>query len=185
MSFFENFIDEGTNHLIVHHPLPNDGLKYGTVAKKIKTDVRENLYFFKANRQIRRFRGETNYVNPPENHLFEMKDCDVLHNHPNGSSFSIADVEAIVRYNALSLTVVSPENSYSVERPETGWNIDFSEPLIGAYMEEAVSTTETFLRKLEAQGEIFSSEKGQLENHYIRSIFFQLLNIGYEKKVEI
>ena len=71
--------------------------------KKIEAEVKqkliaenkiEHLYFYKNGKQIARFEGESDYVNPSEQQLIRMKDCEVLHNHLEGSSFSVQDIAA-------------------------------------------------------------------------------------------
>jgi hypothetical protein len=112
--------------LKIHPKLSNDGLSQAEVKKKLLTEDKiEHLYFFKNGKQIARFEGESNYVNPAENQLIKMKDCEVLHNHLEGTSFSVEDVVAIISYDAQSLEVVSDGYVYSVFRPKKGWGFEF------------------------------------------------------------
>lgn len=102
MSFID---DENINILKIHPQLSNDNLSETEVLQKLQNTPKEHLYFFKNGQQLARFEGESNYINPPEAQLIRMKDCVVLHNHPNNQSFSMEDMNAIIKFNAQKLIV--------------------------------------------------------------------------------
>lgn len=119
-----------------------------------------------------------------------MKDCNVLHNHLEGSSFSLEDISAIITHNAKQLTVYSRDYIYVVKRPEVGWGFEFGVDENGfvisdaetlALFEEAKSTIDDMLFKALKRGEINHNQKELEENHYIWSIFFKSKNIYYER----
>lgn len=178
------FIDENEAEvLIIHHPLPRNGWNVSAAQQQIQHDLQENLLFYKNNRQLLRFRGETNYVNPPEECLLRMKDCVVIHNHPGGASFSKEDITAVIRYNARQLIVVSPNGTtYVVMRPIGGWNIDFKDENVQGIYEESETIAEDVLNKMVANNDIKLYEKDNKRMHYIWSAFFQLNQIRYVKR---
>ncbi|MCU0353064.1 MAG: hypothetical protein MUD08_04880 [Cytophagales bacterium] len=177
--FAEGFIDEEASQMAVHRPLRSDGKTFEQAAASIRNSRVEHLYFFRDDKQIARFRGTSNYVNPPEEALLRMKDCVVLHNHPQGTSFSQADVKAVVRYDAAKLIVVSPKYVYTLVRPKNGWGIKFEDTTTQDVLEEAIASAQDILRKEEAKGMIFSSEKFLKENDYVWQVFFSHFHIPY------
>ena len=65
-----------------------------------------------------------------------MKNRMVIHNHPNGCSFSIDDIQNIIRFDAFIFHVITEDSIYTVKRPESGWKIsvDFKkEPIPSRY----------------------------------------------------
>lgn len=165
----------------MHQPLAKNKWGLAEAQQRIRNDTRENVIFYKNGRQLLRFRGETNYVNPPEECLLRMRDCVVVHNHPKSISFSLQDIKAIIQHDAYRLIVVSPLHEYRLTRPAAGWPIDFNLESTYEFLEECISLSQDSLRKQETTGEIFSSEKQLLENHYIWSLFFNRFEIQYEK----
>jgi hypothetical protein len=106
-----------------HSILLPDGLNQIKVLEKLRKERdRELLYFFKGKRQIARFEGEANCVNPGNNSLL-MKDCAVMHNHLQGSSFSVEDVAIGITFDAVELWVISGQHTFLMKRPSRGWGI--------------------------------------------------------------
>ncbi|MCU0352355.1 MAG: hypothetical protein MUD08_01240 [Cytophagales bacterium] len=176
----ENFSDN-THRLKTHRLLKDDGRTLEEAVAFIRNSPVEQVYFFKDGSQVARFKGEKTYVNPSEASLVRMKDAIVLHNHPGGTSFSVEDVKAAVTHDAAQLIVVTSDATYNLIRPRDGWNIDFDIKNTQDIFEEALSLAQDKLRKQEARGEIFSSEKDLLLNHYLWEAFFTHFGIRYEK----
>lgn len=81
--FSAGFIDENAGEVLNTHPLLKDeGLDEQQAIEALTNKQKESLYFFKNGKQIARFEGESNYINPTERQLIRMKDCTVIHNHP-------------------------------------------------------------------------------------------------------
>lgn len=176
--FKAGFIDENAGEILKIHPLlKDDGLNESQAIEAIRNKQKESLYFFKNGKQIARFEGEDNYVNPLEAQLIRMKDCTVIHNHPTSQSFSVEDIQAITRYDAKELIVSSPEYTYKVVRPESGWEDFLNDPIF----EEIKTQNEDNINKAIQRGELFYSDRFLLENHLLWASYFKLKNIQYER----
>lgn len=178
--FKAGFVDENAGDILKIHPLlKDDGLNQEQAIAAIKNKQKESLYFFKNGKQIARFEGESNYVNPTEAQLIRMKDCTVIHNHPTSQSFSVEDIQAITRYDAKELIVSSPYYAYKVVRPESGWE---KRLFTNNTLEESFSLAEDFLNKSVQRGEISYTQKLEDEMHEVWQLFFKLNNTYYERK---
>ena len=174
--------------------LENDGLSVAEVIEKLKSTIaQEFLYFFKNKRQIARFEGQTDNVSLSRNDMLLANNALVLHNHPLGTSFSIEDVANAVSYNVAEMQIVTTNVLYGLVRPHGKWPFSFellpdhtigSDSLTKAQFEEAQALADEMGRKSEVRGEISSSEKILLENHYLWTVFFHLKGITYaERKI--
>ena len=132
----------------------------------------ESLYIFKNGRQVRRFTGETYRITIENRYLLEMKDAFVVHNHPNGASFSNEDVQAICLYDAQELILVTRDFVYNIVRPDGGWDIDFDEETTQQRWEESSALAEDSAMKAISRNEINLHEKEGEIIHYIWASFF-------------
>ncbi|KEO75929.1 hypothetical protein [Anditalea andensis] len=166
-----------------HYPLPRDEVKSVREAiQKIRYENIEHLYVFKNGKQFRRYIGEESYVNLPLEYLFELKDTDVVHNHPTGNTFSIDDVYSAVNYNLKGLIVVTTQFIYSIKRPETGWDINFEDEFIQYIMNSCEKNAREMVEKHVTQFQIIHEEKEILFLHFLWVFFFNMFNIEYAKK---
>ena len=115
-----------------------------------------------------------------------MKDSIIVHNHPQGCSFSIEDIIGLVKYNAIESYLVTEKYVYHLTRPKEGWRIDVeSEEFIEKYNACKI-IAEGELNKLISSNNLTHNEKEIEIIHYIWLLFFtQLNNISYvRKKIE-
>ncbi len=167
----------------LHFPLPRDEVKSVEEAiKKIRYAEIEYLYVFKNGKQFRRYKGEESFVNIPVQFLFELKDAIVVHNHPLGSTFSLADVETAIHQNLKELIVVTEQNIYTIKRPKHTWGIEFENTEISELLKSCENLSRSMVEKLIAQSEIKSEDREAIILHYIWVFFFNLFNIEYAKK---
>ncbi|MDJ1485733.1 hypothetical protein QNI16_34955 [Cytophagaceae bacterium YF14B1] len=171
-------------YLNTHLPLfKDDANTVEKVISKIRYDTHENVYILKNGEQVWRFRGETDRVTIDNIYLVNMIDASIIHNHPGGFSFSKEDVEAIIRYNAKELILVTQEYIYSITRPKNGWNINFDDPQIDVLYNTCQFLARTALDK-KAHELLFNEREIKLI-HYIWDIFFRELGISYVQKKHI
>jgi hypothetical protein len=164
-----------------HPPLPRD--EANTIEKainKIQHEKVEHLYIFKNGKQLRRFIGETNQVIPQTKYLLELKDATVIHNHPQGTSFSLEDFQAILEFNAQKLILITPNYCFTVERPSSNWPITFDDSFFELF-NSCRLMAEGLLSKEIAKNEISNFDADVEKMHYIWSSFFTFLGIKYEK----
>jgi hypothetical protein len=166
----------------LHPPLPKDDAKtIDQAIQKVRFDKIENLYIFKNGKQIRRFRGTNSDVSPESFYLLEMKDAVIVHNHPQGASLSLSDLEAIIKFDAKELIIVTQAYLFIVSRPLRGWNIIFDNSF-----EERHSVcsmlVDGLLDKEIAKNEITLFDKEIEKIHYIWAYLFPLYDVKYNKK---
>jgi len=170
-----------------HLPLPRDQASSVEKAiQKIRTATIEHLYFFKNGKQVRRFEGEYNNVRISDKYLYEIKDSIIVHNHPQGSSFSIEDIVGLIKYDAAECFLVTERYIYQLTRPKAGWDIDVdNEEFIEKY-NACKTIAEGELDKLISSNNLTQTEKEIEIIHYIWLLFFTQLNaISYvRKKIE-
>ena len=155
-----------------HKPLPKDRANTIEVAiKKIRNSPIEHLYIFKNGKQIRRFKGDKNYVAVDNKYLFEIKDASVVHNHPQGASFSFEDIEGIIRYDAAECIVATEKFTYKVVRPKKGWNINVSSEEYEQQLLACKQIAEVEINKLISNNTINPHEKEVEIFHYIWVLF--------------
>lgn len=165
-----------------HPPLPKDDAN--TIEKaiqKIRFDKIENLYIFKNGKQIRRFRGTGSDVSPETFYLLEMKDAIIVHNHPQGASLSLSDLEAIIKFDAKELIIVTQAFLFIVSRPPEGWNIIFNNSFEERYSDCAM-LVDDLLDKEISKNEITLFDKEIEKIHYIWAYLFSFYDVKYKKK---
>ena len=170
-----------------HLPLPRD--QASSVKKaihKIRNATVEHLYFFKNGKQIRRFKGEYNNVRISDKYLYEINNSSIVHNHPQGSSFSIEDVVGLIKYNAAECLLVTETYIYQLTRPKLGWDIDVESAEFMEKYNACKAIADAELNKLVSSNNLTQAEKEIEIIHYIWLLFFtQLNNISYvRKKIE-
>lgn len=175
------YMDEGK----CHKPLPLDKKSMKEVIQYLRKANIEYLYFFnKSGKQIRRFKGEQNQIIIEDIFLYEMKDAIVIHNHPNGNSFSIEDVIACIKFNAAEVILITQTFTYQIIRPFQGWRIDVDTENFKSQIKVCIENAEIELDKLLKHGEITFHEKEIEKIHYLWIFFFALNDIKYVRKKE-
>jgi hypothetical protein len=53
--------------------------------------------------------------------LGQLKDKVILHNHPSGHAFSLADIETTREYNAFEMRATGKYGTFILRRPKGGW----------------------------------------------------------------
>ncbi len=168
----------------IHQPAPRDWVKtLEDGIKKLRYETLEHIYIINPvkKKQIRKFIGTKNCVNIDDKYAFEMKNRMVIHNHPNGCSFSIDDIQNIIWFDAFIFHVITEDSIYTVKRPESGWKISVDFKKEPRYQAATQLTRET-LGKMVQKNEISSYYAEMVEFDYIWSIFFHLENIEYVRK---
>jgi hypothetical protein len=160
--------------------------------KLLIENEREHIYLLKNNVPFAWYEGEKDYVNLLDSEYIKIKNSDIYHNHLKGYSFSREDISMTIEYNARSITAVTSEAEYIVERPGKSWGFKFkidgrgrlhSDQETIHLFEEAISTAEDMLHRKTFVGELTHTDKILAENHYIWDIFFELKSIKYKKHV--
>ena len=170
-----------------HKPLPRDQASTVQDAmKKIRLSPDEHLYLYKNGKQIRRFKGNKNSVVVSNKYLFEIKDAVIVHNHPQGSSFSYEDIVGIIKYDAAECILVTDRYDYKIYRPKNGWNIDVDSKEFEEQVLVCRKIAEEQLNKFVSNNTIDINEKEVEIFHYIWMFFFrELNNIKYVREKPI
>ena len=176
--------NKNIDNLKIHKLLESDGKNEQEAMDFIRKKDNEWIYLFdKTGKQTARYEGNENYVNPPEVQLLlRLNNATVVHNHPSSESFSLEDIEAIVRYNAKKIIVVSLEYTYIAERSDNFWRFDLQhneQDII--FLEECKVQAERTLARMRNQGFIDTTQKNEDFNHYVWKYFFEDKNISYER----
>lgn len=166
-----------------HIRLPKDNVKNPEEAiAKIRFDTRENIYFFKHGKQVLRYRGEVNQISIVNSDLAGIDDCILVHNHPQGTSFSESDIENAIRYNVKEFILATHEYVYYLKKPTSGWNIEWNNELTKAQMEESRTLAENLINKMIAQNEMPIYDADIEIIHYIWASFFRFNDVSYTRK---
>lgn len=59
-----------------------------------------------------------------------MKNCIVVHNHSQGTSFGDTDIRAACYAQVREMRIVTRQHTYSMRPPLTGWNDEFWEKVV-------------------------------------------------------
>lgn len=166
-----------------HTPLPRDNANTPHKAiLKIRNDSVENFYVFRKNKQIQRYRGTKNSVNPDPTYFITNPHDTWVHNHPGGSSFSIDDIQMAVFHNVKIFILSTPNYIYFLERIGDIWPFNPEEPSVNDYLLTCQERTKEFLDKLIQKNEIKFFEKDEVFFHYIWQSFFQKYEANYIQK---
>lgn len=169
--------------MITHNPLPKDNAKTPKDAvAKIRFDIRENLYFFKNGTQLLRYRGEVSHISIKDTDLIRVEDCIIVHNHPQGTSFSQSDIQGAIKYNVKEFILATHEYVYYLKRPTDGWSIDFNDAIIKDRFEESRILAENLIAKMIARNEMPLYDADIEIIHYIWECFFHFNDVSYTRK---
>ncbi|MBK6263635.1 hypothetical protein JKA74_01205 [Marivirga sp. S37H4] len=135
----------------------------------------------KDGRQIRKFVGESNFINIPPQYLFEFKDAQLIHNHPSNNTFSIEDIRMAIFHNVKEMYVITKDFSYSIKRPGI-WPIDIEDRTTNIVLSKSKSIANEVVDKMISQFEIGVNDKEAIIFHYIWIFFFDYYKIDYERK---
>lgn len=169
--------------MIFHPPLSRDNAT--TIEKailKIRFDTNENLYVFRNNKQVQRFRGSKNQVTPNPSYFISQKDDTWIHNHPGGSSFSIEDIQMAAFHNIKTFILSTPNFIYFLERIGDTWGFDAENAEVKLYLNTCFDRTNELLDKLIQKNEIAFYEKDEIFFHYLWLCFFQKYESKYIQK---
>lgn len=168
---------------IYHAALPPDDAKTPEeAAQKIRNEQKEHLYIFRNGKQIRRFLGEEDRVTPPPEYLFELKNASIAHNHPQGASFSIEDIRALITYDASECWLATEKFLYRLKRPANGWTVDINSELFEKQLNACKSIADDELNRMVAKNEISLHEKEVEIFHYIWVFFFRIHEVEYVRQ---
>lgn len=173
--FFDN---SNLDDLEIHSLVKPNSKTLKEVIPLLKKETKEWIYIFDIDekKQIARFKGAENYVNPPEEQLLRMRDKVILHNHPQDLSFSLADIQAITQYNAKKIIVITPKYTYIAERNGKDWSVDLNSKEDKDLLDEVIAITENMLIKDLQMGIIDYTQKIEDKTHHIWKDFFKLKN---------
>lgn len=91
------------------HPLQKPDLfDIHAITQKLKAETeKEHLYLIKNGKAFAWFDVDKDNVNPPVEQIFRFNDALVLHNHPDGTSFSFEDVRNIIQTNIKEMRLIT------------------------------------------------------------------------------
>lgn len=168
----------------IHSPLPRDNVRTPQQAiEKLRDAEIEYVYAFKSGKQVLKVKGDEKKVSVENKHLFRMKDAIVVHNHPQGTSFSIDDIITIIRSDVKEGILVTRQFIYHVYRPSDRWDIDVDSEEFLKQLEVYSGIVDNELEKAVERKEIRREEKEIERIHYIWMFFFRELNgVRYVRK---
>ena len=141
----------------------------------------EILYVFdERGTQVLKIQGDYETVSVPISHTHLLKNACVTHNHPQGSSFSIQDIQRAVDYDVKEMRVVTSACIFVVTRKEKGWDIDFRDENTLNWLEECKTLARDKLDKEISQNIISLYDAHNFFDSFVWSIFF--FNFGYAYK---
>ena len=166
-----------------HPPLLKDNCKTPEkAASKIRNDFIENLYVFRNEIQIQRFKGSENNVNPDHRFFYPRNEDIWVHNHPGGNSFSPDDIQMAVFYNIKKFYLSTPNYLYILERKGSDWGFNPADEDVNKYIVICQERAALMLDKLVSKNEISLLEKEVVFLHYIWVYFFQRYEAIYIQK---
>lgn len=166
----------------IHSKLPKDNAKTPEDAiKKIRFDSKENIYMFKNDKQILRYRGEVNQIIILNSDLSNIHDSILVHNHPQGTPFSTSDIENVFQYNIREFILATHEYIYTIKRPQNGWNMIWNSDIVQERLEESKTLAEHLIFKMISQNEIPYYNADIEIIHYLWSSFFRMSNVQYTR----
>lgn len=173
ISFFESMEN-------FHEPQPPDSIN--TIEKaiqKLRYEKIEHLYIFKNGKQKRHFIGTEKEVIVESKYLIDVKDAVIVHNHPQGTSFSPEDFAALVNYDGEKLILVTLKYTYTVTRNRK-WNIILDEQFDEIFNACSI-LAENLIDKEIAKNATNNFEKELEKMHYIWITIFDYYGISYKK----
>lgn len=173
------------NMLFCNMIMPNDGKNLAEAEKFLATQMQiEYMYVFDAKgNQLLKLEGDYQTVSIPNIYTQHLKNATVTHNHPQGSSFSMQDVQMAVKYDLAELRVVTNVCVYSLQRKLSGWDLNFEDENTLSWLEECKTLAYDRLGKEIRQNITTLYEANKFFDSFVWSIFF--FNFGYlYKKID-
>lgn len=148
---------------------------------KLKAETRvEHIYLIKNNKALAWFQGTKDSVTISKDEMLRFGDGLVLHNHPNGTSFSLHDIQESIRYNVKEIRLFTPDNTFILKRPRKGWGISFQDQKVIASYNEICHGVEELLEQFYSSGKMTLKETESLMNHLVWERFFYKFGIDYK-----
>lgn len=148
--------------------------------KELRNEQVEHLIVIDNGIIIHREIGSKNNVEIDKKILLSKKDLILIHNHPEGGTFSSVDIINLVENNIKQMILVTKYFIYTINRPLKGWNFDRSE------LEKLVELADRHANEsitLELQKEnIELIDANSEKSHYIWTVIFQILDVQYSRK---
>lgn len=150
------------------------------VEKKIRTQSIETAYVFDKNgKELINKDGGEDYVNFTKEEVLLFKDAILTHNHPMDKSFSIEDVQMLMRYDLAEIRAVGIKNTH-VLSTTGGWITKLSQQTI----EEIENGVLRDLGKRVTFGELTKIEAMALHHHELWSRIASKYGWTYTRTVQ-
>ena len=162
----------------------------------IRKQRHESAYIFDAEGNTVVKKGGQKYsVEFETEELRKMKDCVFTHNHPRGwegaegswlrigSSLSKEDLALAIHWNLAEMRAVTPAYTFSMKRPENGWNID-DERFKRVYKNTENEVREDILNAID-KGVLNFDQANVLHHHLLNKRLAKKLGFIYAKKRSI
>lgn len=159
----------------------------------IRQQRHESAYIFDAEGNTVVKKGGQKYsVEFETEELRKMKDCVFTHNHPRGwegaegswlrigSSLSKEDLALAIHWNLAEMRAVTPAYTFSMKRPENGWNID-DERFKRVYKNTENEVREDILNAID-KGVLNFDQANVLHHHLLNKRLAKKLGFIYAKK---
>lgn len=150
------------------------------IIEKLRYEKVEHLYVIVDGKVIYHEIGFESNVEIDNSLLETQKDVVIIHNHPNRSSFSEADIENILKFNVRKMILVTYDYIYSIERNGINWNLDFNKLKILIQRSDNWANLE--IENLLIKNSIEYNDANVEKSHYIWVSIFTLLEIKYGRQ---
>lgn len=149
-----------------------------TIKLKSETKV-EHIYLIKNGKALAWFQGSKDSVTISKDEMLRFGDGLVLHNHPNGTSFSLHDIQETIRYNVREIRLFTLHNTFILKRPRKGWGISFQDQEVARSYNEICQSVDELLEQLYSNGKMTLREIEAIVNHLVWERFFNKFGIDY------
>ena len=143
------------------------------------------LIYDKNGNRIMQKRGKHDEVSFTSKEFAKFKDCIVIHNHPNGSCFSIDDIATFVKSNACEMRVCTGKKTYSIKAP-VNWKTDIksysAKQLQKIYYEYDYDISKKYLDIAAQEGKSILYYDKQIQEKIISKISDEM---GFKFEVEV
>lgn len=102
-------IAEKSKEFLISLRREEDSLRSGQVEKAIILDKDGNILFTES-------QGDESEVRFTKEQCVKMKDANLTHNHPNGTTFSVEDLRLLIHARLASIRVVTNDAEYELQR---------------------------------------------------------------------
>jgi hypothetical protein len=164
-------------------PLKTDGKTLAEAEKFLSNQTdKEYLYIFDTKGlQLAKIKGVYDQTQIPLKYLPLLPDAIITHNHPQGSSFSLEDVENAVAHNAKEIRVVTSKFVYSLKREDERWDIDLGNIETQELYNACVNMTINDLKEEIRTRKVTIEEAENKHAHLVWLFFFATFNVSYRK----